>query len=59
MCCGWKWQVLMRKSCEIVEQLIQYYVKKSALKYGNYPLYVPKAGNGTLIINGVRYYNRL
>nr|DAP27019.1 MAG TPA: hypothetical protein [Caudoviricetes sp.] len=29
------------KSCEMVEQLIPYYVKKSALKYGNCPLYAP------------------
>lgn len=49
----------MRKSCEMVEQLIPYYVKKSALKYGNHPLYTLKAGNGTLVINSVRYYNRL
>ena len=50
---------MARKSCEMVEQLIPYYIKKPALKYGNYPLYVPMAGNGTLVINGVRYYNRL
>lgn len=49
----------MIKSCEMVEQLIQYYVKKSALKYVNYPIYTPKAGNGVLVISGVRYYNRL